>query len=53
MYEDRFVGVSENEDEFEIYDRQENNKHLNLEEILDLLNEQDKVIKSLLELIKF
>lgn len=54
--EERFVGVSVEEDSFEIYDRQDNNNHLNLEEILDLLNKQDEEIKFLqkkIEIIKY
>jgi len=51
MSERRFVGVSIEDDSFEIYDRQDNNKHLNLEETLDLLNQQDENIKLLEKMI--
>ena len=51
MSEERFVGVSIEDDSFEIYDRQDNNKHLNLEDILDLLNQQDENIKLLSKMI--
>lgn len=51
MNTERFVGVSPEEDTLYIYDREDNNKHLNLEEMLDMLNEQDQKIKYLLKVI--
>lgn len=47
MYE-RFVGISEEEDDFRIYDRKEK-KFLNLEELLDYLNKYETDIDFLMK----
>lgn len=44
MNEERFVGISEYEDDFRICDRKNNNNLMNMEEILDCLNAQHSII---------